>query len=87
MSRNYLPIVNPEVGYSLAESLNGVEDEEYIEKELARIEEENPAISIWIRDYASQTEDPMGSMFCSLFVYKMLESQAESDRMSEEIKW
>lgn len=81
----YLPVVNPNVGYSLSRQLMQVDDEPYMEEELERIDATNPAISMWIRKYAERTEDPMGAMFCALLVYKMLESQAEANKMSEEI--
>lgn len=80
-----LPYVNPNVGYSLARQLMTVDDEPYMEEELGRLDRENPAVSMWIRKYGERTEDPMGSMFCALLVYKLLESQAEANKMAEEI--
>lgn len=84
---SYLPVVNPDVGHSLAREVIARDDEDYLDEHLARLDEENPTISVWIRKFAEQTSDPVGSMFCAVMVYRLLESQAESNKMTEEINF
>lgn len=83
---SHLPVVNPQVGYSLQYELDGVGDDEgYLDEQLERLDSDNPTIAVWIRHYSARTEDPTGSAYCALLVYKMLESQVEANRMMEEM--
>ena len=84
--KNYLPVVNPDVGCSLARNLLNRDDDDYVEDELEKIEKENPAVAVWINKFSSQTGDPIGSKFCAVLVYNMLRSQAEADDMKETLK-
>jgi hypothetical protein len=81
----YLPVVNPEVGYSLGREISKWDDEPYIDEQLDLLLDKNPTLAVWIREYANRTEDPIGAMMCGLCVYKLLESQAEANLMAEEI--
>ena len=83
---SYLPIVHPDVSFSVARGLRGRKDDEYLEEQLDILYETNPAISLFIRKQAEKTDDPNGAMFCGLMVYKLLESQAECDYMNEQFK-
>lgn len=82
----YLPLVHPDVGYSLAQEVDKCDDEQYLDEHLARLENENPTISTWIKHFAKRTDDELGSMWCAMMVYRLLESQAEVNRMMEEIR-
>lgn len=81
-----LPHVNFDIGHSLAREVVCRDDKEYLEEQLNRLEKENPAVSRWIRNFSKTTRDRLGSMFCAVMVYRLLESQAEADRMTREIK-
>jgi hypothetical protein len=85
MNSVYLPVVNPAIGFSLHEEVVGRDDDSYLTEHLTRLDEENPAISTWIRKYAELTDDPEGAMFCGLLVYRLLESQAEANQMAKDI--
>ena len=81
----FLPVVKPEISGPLEHEIASCQyDEEYLEKQLSRIDEENPMIGHWIRSFAETTEDVIGASFCALVVYRMLESQAEANKMNFE---
>lgn len=77
----YLPKVDAQVAYPLAQEVKKYDDIEYIDKEMAFLDEVNPAISTWIREYSKITNDPEGAMICSIVVYKLLDSQAQVNFM------
>lgn len=81
----YLPVVKLEVSASLQRELMDKFDAPYMREQLEILKKENPAVYLWIKRYSKTTKDRMGSMFCGLVVYKMLKSQAEANRMAEEI--
>lgn len=80
----FLPVVKPEIGGSIERELVNKRDIEYIKKHLKRLDIENPTIAKFIKDFSKSTKDRVGTAFCSLLVYRMLESQAEANKMSEE---
>jgi len=85
METPLLPLVKPAIGSSLSQEFLNKSDEECLDLELAKITEENPAISHFIQDFAKRTDDAIGTMFGGVLVYKLLRSQAECDRMAAEI--
>lgn len=80
----FLPVVKPEIGGSLQREIVDKCDVEYVKKQLKRLDIDNPTIAKFIRDFSKTTKDRVGVAFCSLLVYRMLESQAEANRMNEE---
>jgi len=76
-----LPVVKPEIGGSLERELVDKFDSEYIKNQLKRLDIENPTISRFIRNFSKTTNDKIGSAFCGLIVYRMLESQNEANSM------
>jgi hypothetical protein len=84
MYKSFLPVVRPEIGGSLERDLLDKFDETYVIDHLDRLDTENPTISRFIRKFSKSTGDDIGAMFCGIIVYRMLESQAEANRMNEE---
>jgi hypothetical protein len=80
-----LPLVKREICASLDHEITGEIDEEYVVKELSRIRKINPTVFEWISRYMKKTDDETGSAMCAIITYKLLESQAESDRMVAEL--
>lgn len=80
-----LPLVKPEICGSLDHEITGIIDEEYISKELHKIKKNNPTVYEWISRFMKQTDDPTGTAMCAIITYRLLESQAESDRMVAEL--
>ena len=81
---NLLPIVDADIGQSVAQAIEN--QSEYTEKLLKRISKENPVVAEFIMKWAMLNEDSMEeTTLCGLIVYRLLESQAEADKMSEEI--
>lgn len=82
-----LPLVLPEIGFSLAESLNlNLPDNKYVRTELKYLDDKNPVIANFIRDWSLRAKDKVRSAMCGILVYRLLESQAEANRMREEFK-
>lgn len=80
-----LPIVDAEVGFSLAKTVGEKGDSEFVKLELRGINRENPTVANFIKKWAKLSECPTHTKFCGILVYKLLRSQAEADRMSEDI--
>lgn len=80
-----LPIVDVDVGFSLAKSVGERGDSEFINSELLRINKENPAVADFIKKWAKLGTCPIHTKFCGIIVYKLLRSQAEANRMHEDL--
>lgn len=84
MLDTFLPVVKPEIGGSLERELFDKFDVEYIKAQLARLDNDNPTIARFIRKFSKTTKDRTGAAMCGVVVYRMLESQAEANRMNAE---
>lgn len=80
-----LPIVEADIGFSLAKFVGERGDNDFINLELRRMEKENPTVSSFIKKWAKLGGCPMHTKFCGILVYKLLRSQAEADRMAEDL--
>jgi len=80
-----LPIVDSSIGFSLAKYVGEKGDVEFIKTELRRIKKENPAIVDFIKKWADLGGCQTHTIFCGILVYKLLRSQAEADRMKEDL--
>ncbi len=78
-----LPVVNSDVGFSIARHIGEANDRTFVKNELAAIAAENPAIANFIASWSMLGEEKLMSAFCGILVYKLLRSQAEVDRMEE----
>lgn len=83
----YLPIVKPEITASLYKEVKESEEfsSRYINNHLKRLDKENPTVAAWIRKHAKTSKDKMSCAYCALIVYRLLESQAEANRMNVDI--
>jgi pyrroloquinoline quinone (PQQ) biosynthesis protein C len=84
--KNLLPLVTKEVGFAIAKDMCN-DDEQYVTEELQKIQEENPVIASFIYKWIKldkKKEDKIHVAFCAIIIYKMLRSQAEADKMTEE---
>ncbi len=82
-----LPVVNAAIGFPLAESIEKIHDKKQWRKVMKQIEKTNPVIAAFIRSWSKEaggTNSAVHSAICGILVYKLLESQAEADRMNEE---
>jgi len=82
-----LPIVDAEVGFSLAKTVGEAGDSEFMKSELQRINRENPTVANFIKRWSQLSECPTHTKFCGILVYKLLRSQAEADRMMEDLNF
>ncbi len=84
-----LPLVTNDVGHVLAHAIDvDADDVELLKTELRKIKKSNPAVAEFIKKWAKKCENRDGrihSAFSGVFVYKMLENQAEADQMSLDI--
>ena len=83
--KDLLPFVTNEVGYSICASLKDDSLQTWL-NELKRIKKVNPGIEQFIRLWSKMSKDKLHSLICGVCVYKLLESQAEADRMADEYK-
>lgn len=77
--KRLLPLVNTEVGYSIAHYMGSKFDKVFIKNELSAIKKENPVVADFIKRWAKLEKNPTHSIFCGILVYKLLRSQAEAD--------
>lgn len=83
-----LPVVNPEISFNAQHALPA-DTRQFINDQLRRIGSENPIIADWIKDWAKLAETADSRAHTALggiVVYMLLKSQAESDRMVEELR-
>lgn len=85
MNQFYLPIVKNEITASIEREVYNQDDDYYITTNLERLQKINPTIAGFISKFAETTEDPIGSAFCAIIVYRLLESQAECNQMESEL--
>ena len=78
-----LPIVNPEICFSLQREVFNISDIQFIKKQLKLLKKKNPVIALWIKEFSKRSEDRLFTMMCALMVYRMLEIQFEVDEMNE----
>lgn len=84
--KRLLPLVNSDTtGPLRRDLLNTESDEEYLQKEMKAIKEENPVIASLIDKYAEKTKDSQIVYYSNILIYKLLRSQAEADLMKEQI--
>ncbi|MBI4918853.1 hypothetical protein HY837_02920 [archaeon] len=90
--KRLLPLVSETVEETIkAELLSG--KEQYVSDLINKIKEENPVIIYFIADYIkglknNGEEDPAAinaAIYSGIFVYKLLESQAEADQLEKDI--
>jgi hypothetical protein len=79
-----LPVVSERVGASLQNELLSATTEAYVMRVLTRLSTDNPCIANFIAAYAAQQKDPTAVTTGAVLVYRLLESQAEADRMRRE---
>jgi hypothetical protein len=81
----FIPVVKPEIAASLQRDLLDKFDEPYLIEQLKQLDEDNPVLSRFIRQFSKKTEDSLGAAWCAMVVVKLLQSQAEVNRMEMEI--
>lgn len=81
-----LPVVTKETGFAVCRELEREEDNDFVTKLLARLEEENPCVAEFVSRLAVQHEDPVAITTAALLVYRLLESQAEADALAAQMK-
>ena len=80
-----LPVVSKEVAIPIGKSIITENDNEYCKEQLSLLKVKNPVIAHWIENFSNKCEDKIGATMCGLIVYRLLESQAEANRMKSEI--
>jgi hypothetical protein len=82
---NLLPRVNGEIGKAIARDIIDKFDQQLIDQELKRMDKTNPAVAGFIRQFAKRSDSEVSVAYCGVMVYRLLENQAEADRMKKEI--
>jgi hypothetical protein len=84
----YLPVVKPEIGCSLEREMMDVlqesDDINFVKDKLRRLDILNPTIARFIREFSKTTKDKIGAAYCGIIVYRLLESQAEANKMQQD---
>lgn len=84
--KGLLPVVKEEIGHAVQAEMLHSNGKTYEIKMLQRLaRDDNPCIANFISAFAMGMETPEArdaAMYSGLLVYRMLESQAEADRMN-----
>lgn len=83
MNQSALPLVMPELCYSLQKEVENMEDSKFIVKHMKELKQKNPVVALWIKEFGKTSKDRKVTMICALMVYRMLESQMECDILSD----
>jgi phosphohistidine phosphatase SixA len=81
-----LPVVTKETGQAVCRELEREEDNDFVVRLLHKLEQENPCVAELVSRLAIQHEDPLAISTAALVVYRLLESQAEANALSEQMK-
>ncbi len=81
-----LPVVTRETGNAVSRELEREEDNDYVVRMLERLERQNPCVAEFVSRLAVQHEDPVAISTAALLVYRLLESQAESNALRDQIR-
>lgn len=82
---NKLPLVSPAIAGSLKIALDEKMEKDYIQDKFDFLDDNNPTISFFIKKMAKSSKDKKMVAMCGILVYMMLQSQLESDFMSQSI--
>lgn len=82
MFESIMPIVQPEVCFSLEDECRNVSDAETVKRLYKKVKKENPIVAMWIKNWAKQSKDRISSMACALITYRLIQSQIEADMMN-----
>jgi hypothetical protein len=85
MSSKPLPVVTKETGTAVRREIEAEGNNEYIVTMLARLEGENPCVAEFVSRLALQHEDPVAISTAALLVYRLLESQSESNGLRAQL--
>ncbi len=77
-----LPKVSEAVGHAVCAEMEQEKGNDYIVRILERMEKENPCLAEFISRLAMRHSDPVGVSTSALLVYRLLESQIESDELT-----
>ena len=83
---NLLPFVTNDVGFSIAASLGDEYDPKVWRQEYLRIKKINPGVAEFISRWSKLSKCKLHTAIMGILVYRLLESQAECDRMEKELK-
>src|SRR5262249_11004986 len=81
-----LPKVTEEVGHAVCAEMEQERGNDYIVRILERVEKENPCLAEFISRLSMRHADPVGVSTSALLVYRLLESQVESDELKSAFK-
>lgn len=81
--KSLLPLVKPEIGFSLARHMGEITDKKFIKEELDKIDKENPVISDFIYKWSKLDKNKTHTAYCGIIVYNLLKSQAEVNKLEE----
>jgi hypothetical protein len=83
-----LPLVDSEVGFSIANSLGDEYDPKTWRAQYQHIKKVNPTVAEFIAKWSKLAgkKGKLHAAICGILVYRLLESQAEVNQMYEDIK-
>jgi Mg/Co/Ni transporter MgtE len=84
--KKLLPYVNEEIGFALQKEFLETQGNEYVTQVLTRLREDNPCIANFISNMSVSSGDPTSCATTGILVYRLLESQAEADKLKSELE-
>ncbi len=85
--KGLLPYVSEEIGFALQGEILEKPGNEYVVEILQRLTEDNPHVANFIATMSLNSDgSPLHSAYLSILVYRLLESQADADKMKSELE-
>lgn len=81
-----LPPVSPDILNAIIAEMRSQPRDAYAIRIIERLLVENKTLGEFIVKFSQRTEDPLGAMLCGVLVFRMIESQSQSDKLSKMFK-
>jgi len=78
-----IPVVSKDTANSVIHELTKGMSTDYLANLLKHVRNENPQVAEFLAAFAMKHEDPLAISTVGLLVYRLLESQAEANHLSE----
>ena len=82
--KGLLPIVHKEIGLAVQRKISEQPGNEFLIQTIERLTEDNPCIANFVSQFGVVSGNPHLVAYVGIVVYRLLESQAEADKLDKE---
>ena len=81
-----VPKVHGDIDAAVQAELSQSQGNEYVVGMIQRLQDDNPCVANFVSQLALKTKDPITTAYAGMLVYRLLESQAQADKMKTDFK-